>query len=147
MSVLGLVADVDDDANATSNNVANVKRVQEIKAQVKPGAPSKPANPSPAPATGDKIQVGQHQLAILDYAETLNQKSSEPNNMLTDILGRAKKWPVTAKQLNAVVGVARRIFETNNETYDEVEKRMAHMTDLIKDTFGVTDEPESYEPF
>jgi hypothetical protein len=146
MSVLGLVADVDDDGNATSSNVANVKRVQEIKAQVKPGA--KPANPSPAPtATGDKVAVSKHQIAILDYAETLNQKSNDPNGMLTDILGRAKKWPITGKQLNAAVGVARRIFDANNESYDEVEKRMAHMTDLIKDTFGVTDEPDTYEPF
>jgi len=148
MSVLGLVADVDDDANSTSSAVANTERIREIKTSVKPGKPST----SPSPAAGamasatDKVTVSKHQLAILDYAETLNQKSGEPNGMLTDILGRAKKWPITAKQLNAAVGVAKRAFEANHETYDEVEKRMAHMTEMIKDTFQVTDPPD-YEPF
>jgi len=144
MSVLGLVADEDDDGNAASSNIAASKPAFREAQETARAAASRPA---PAPATGDKIQVSPTVLATLQYAETVNQRSGEPNGMLSDIVKRAAKWPITPKQLNAAIGAAKRVFAANNEDFDEVERNIAHTNSQIENVFGSVDYLPGEEPF
>lgn len=98
MSVLGLVADNDDDGNAASNRGGNARPTPQRAPQGNTGA-SQPV--------GDKSPAEPQLIAYLQKADKLSQASKEPNETLHDITERAERYPLTAKQ----VGLAKRLAD------------------------------------
>jgi hypothetical protein len=147
MAVLGLVADDDDDGAAASGTQSPRQSpvFQQAKATVA-AAKQPPANNTPV-GTGEKVKVGAATLQVWQYAQEINERQAEPNSMLPSIIEQAQKWPVSGKQIGACNAVAKRILAANGENIEDVEKKVAHAISLVKDTFGVIDEPDGYEPF
>lgn len=143
MSVLGLVADVDDDGNAASKQQVQ-KNLSEMKQAVRSGQPAPQAAPAPAPATGDKVKVSPAILGYLRYAEALNQNSENPNGTLTDITDKAGKYPLTPKQLGFATKLADDVLKAHRKNPEAELKRITHeltQVQQVADAFGINEEP------
>jgi hypothetical protein len=144
MSVLGLVADVDDDGNAASREQVQ-KSISNMKQQVARSA-APPTNSAPAPATptGEKAKASPTMIAYLQYADALNRQSENPNSALSDIAVKASKYPLTAKQLGFATKLADDVLKANRKDPDEEMKRIAHETSqvqMVAEAFNVNEEP------